>query len=186
MDLEEIGINAGELGWFGLGYELLESPCEWGIETPGSISYGVSILLIYYLLYCNLKVSQTACIWKLELNLYPHKLWSIQENKNTTLSCEFYKVTQKVYSHLSRFLCLQFCKELFKITICEWIYFSYRIAEGTPFITARSRKEIFHHFLSSYYSTFYPPLNHTPLFSQKERLSKTVCVALNLLKKAFY
>ena len=26
-----------ELGWFGSGYELLESPCECDVEFPGSI-----------------------------------------------------------------------------------------------------------------------------------------------------
>ena len=31
-----------ELGWFSLGKVLLESPCECGIEPPGSISHGVS------------------------------------------------------------------------------------------------------------------------------------------------
>ena len=35
MDLEEIGL-------FGSGLELLESPCECGIEPSGSISHGVS------------------------------------------------------------------------------------------------------------------------------------------------
>ena len=42
MDLEEIGTNAGN--WVDLAqYGLLESPCECGIETPGSISHGVSV-----------------------------------------------------------------------------------------------------------------------------------------------
>ena len=31
-----------ELGWFGSGCGLLESPCECGIEPPGSIRHGVS------------------------------------------------------------------------------------------------------------------------------------------------
>ena len=34
--------NIGELGWLGSGLGLLESPCECGIEAPGSISHGVS------------------------------------------------------------------------------------------------------------------------------------------------
>ena len=34
--------KCGELGWFGSGYGLLESPCECGIEPPGFISHGVS------------------------------------------------------------------------------------------------------------------------------------------------
>ena len=42
MDLEEILVIAGKLGWFGSGYELSESPCESGIEPPGSISHGVT------------------------------------------------------------------------------------------------------------------------------------------------
>ena len=37
MDLEEIGINAGN--W--VDSDQLESPCECGIEPPGSISHGV-------------------------------------------------------------------------------------------------------------------------------------------------
>ena len=42
MDLEEIGINAGN--WVDSAQErdLLESPCECGIEPPGSISHGVN------------------------------------------------------------------------------------------------------------------------------------------------
>ena len=41
MDLEEIGINAGN--WVDSAQEgLLESPCECGTEPPGSISHGVS------------------------------------------------------------------------------------------------------------------------------------------------
>ena len=32
----------GELGLFGSENKLLESPCECGIETPGSISHGVT------------------------------------------------------------------------------------------------------------------------------------------------
>ena len=31
--------------WFGSGQELLESPCECGIEPPGSISHGVKIYI---------------------------------------------------------------------------------------------------------------------------------------------
>ena len=31
-----------ELGWFGSGYGLLESPCECDIKPPGYISHGVS------------------------------------------------------------------------------------------------------------------------------------------------
>ena len=42
MDLEEIRYHCGELSWFSSGSGLLESPCECGIETPGSISHGVS------------------------------------------------------------------------------------------------------------------------------------------------
>ena len=38
MDLQEIGINAGN--W--VDSDLLESPCECGIEPPGSITHGVS------------------------------------------------------------------------------------------------------------------------------------------------
>ena len=30
-------------GWFGSGKELLESPCECGIEATGSISHGVRV-----------------------------------------------------------------------------------------------------------------------------------------------
>ena len=40
MDLEEIGINAGN--WVD---SARESPCECGIEPPGSISHGVSLFL---------------------------------------------------------------------------------------------------------------------------------------------
>ena len=43
MDLEEIGINAGN--WVDSG--LLESPCECGIEPPGFISHGVSKWTLY-------------------------------------------------------------------------------------------------------------------------------------------
>ena len=35
MDLEEIGVNAGN-------WVIILSPCECGIEPPGSISHGVS------------------------------------------------------------------------------------------------------------------------------------------------
>ena len=39
MDLEEISTT----NWVDLTREgLLETPCEWGIEPPGSISHGVS------------------------------------------------------------------------------------------------------------------------------------------------
>ena len=41
MYLEEIGLIRG-IGLIRSGYELLESPCECGIEPPGSISHGVS------------------------------------------------------------------------------------------------------------------------------------------------
>ena len=34
--------QCGELGWFDSGYELLESPCECGIEPPGPITHGVA------------------------------------------------------------------------------------------------------------------------------------------------
>ena len=42
IDLEEIGINAGN--WVDSAKDriLLESPCECGIEPPGSKSHGVS------------------------------------------------------------------------------------------------------------------------------------------------
>ena len=40
MDLKEIGINRRELVESGL--ELLESPCECGIEPPYSVNHGVS------------------------------------------------------------------------------------------------------------------------------------------------
>ena len=41
MDLEEIGISAGN--WVDSAQDRnLESPCECGIEPPGSISHGVS------------------------------------------------------------------------------------------------------------------------------------------------
>ena len=42
MDLEEIGINAGN--WFDSAQDkgLMESPFECGIEPPGSISHRVS------------------------------------------------------------------------------------------------------------------------------------------------
>ena len=41
MDLKEVGIKYEELGWFGLGLGLLETPCECDIERPGSMSHGV-------------------------------------------------------------------------------------------------------------------------------------------------
>ena len=41
MDLEEIGINAGN--WvYSAQDRIYWSPCEYGIETPGSISHRVS------------------------------------------------------------------------------------------------------------------------------------------------
>ena len=42
MDLEEMGINAGNWVDSAQDKELLESPCECGIEPPGPISHGVS------------------------------------------------------------------------------------------------------------------------------------------------
>ena len=42
MDLEEIGINAGNWVNSARDRNLLESPCECGIEPPGSVSHGVS------------------------------------------------------------------------------------------------------------------------------------------------
>ena len=39
MDLEEIGINA-VIGLIRLRIGIIGEPCEWGIESPGSISYG--------------------------------------------------------------------------------------------------------------------------------------------------
>ena len=42
MDLEEIGINAGNWVDSAQDSKLLEIPCECGIEPPGSISHGVS------------------------------------------------------------------------------------------------------------------------------------------------
>ena len=41
-DLEQIGINAGNCVDSAQDRNLLESPCECGIEPPGSISHGVS------------------------------------------------------------------------------------------------------------------------------------------------
>ena len=38
--------QCGELGCFGSGYELLESPCKCGSEPPGSISHGGNIVVI--------------------------------------------------------------------------------------------------------------------------------------------
>ena len=40
MDLEEIGINAGNWAVLAQDRGLLESPCECGIEPLGSISHG--------------------------------------------------------------------------------------------------------------------------------------------------
>jgi hypothetical protein len=42
MDLDEVGINAGN--WVGSVQDsnYWESPCECGIETPGSINHAVS------------------------------------------------------------------------------------------------------------------------------------------------
>ena len=45
MELEEIGINAGNWVDSAQDMGLLESPCECGIEPPGSISHGVSWLI---------------------------------------------------------------------------------------------------------------------------------------------
>ena len=42
MDLEEIGINAGNWVDSAQDRKLLESHCECGIEPPGSLSHGVS------------------------------------------------------------------------------------------------------------------------------------------------
>ena len=42
MDLEEVGINARNWVDSAQDRDLLESPCEYGIEPPGSISHGVS------------------------------------------------------------------------------------------------------------------------------------------------
>ena len=42
MDLEEIGINAGNWVDSAQNKELLESPWECGIKPPGSISHGAS------------------------------------------------------------------------------------------------------------------------------------------------
>ena len=42
MDLEEIGISAGNWVDSAQDRNLLESPCECGIEPPGSVSHGVS------------------------------------------------------------------------------------------------------------------------------------------------
>ena len=42
MDLEEICINAGNRVDSAQERNLLESPCECGIEPPGSLSHGVS------------------------------------------------------------------------------------------------------------------------------------------------
>ena len=36
------GCQREELGWFGSGQVLLESPCECGIKPPSLISHGVS------------------------------------------------------------------------------------------------------------------------------------------------
>ena len=42
MDLEEIGINTRNWVDSAQNRDYLESPCECGIEPPGSISHGVS------------------------------------------------------------------------------------------------------------------------------------------------
>ena len=42
MDLKEIGTYTRNWIEYGQGYRLLESPCEYGIETPSSISHVVS------------------------------------------------------------------------------------------------------------------------------------------------
>ena len=44
MDLEEIGINVGN--WVDSAQDR-NSPCECGIEPPGSISHGVNIFVQY-------------------------------------------------------------------------------------------------------------------------------------------
>ena len=46
IDLEEIGINAGN--WVDSAQKLLESPCECGIEPPDSISHGVRYIYICF------------------------------------------------------------------------------------------------------------------------------------------
>ena len=47
MDLEEIGINAGN--WVDSAQNR-DSPCEYGIEPPGSINLGVSYEMVEFLL----------------------------------------------------------------------------------------------------------------------------------------
>ena len=42
MDLKEIGINAGNWVDSAQDNALLESPCAYGIKSPGFISYGVN------------------------------------------------------------------------------------------------------------------------------------------------
>ena len=42
LDLEELGNHAGNWVDSAQDRDLLESPCECGIEPPGSISHGVS------------------------------------------------------------------------------------------------------------------------------------------------
>ena len=42
MDLDEIGISAGNWVDSAQDRDLLESPCECGIEPTGSMSHGVS------------------------------------------------------------------------------------------------------------------------------------------------
>ena len=42
MDLKEIGINMRNWVDFAQDKDLLKSPCECGIEPPGSTSHGVS------------------------------------------------------------------------------------------------------------------------------------------------
>ena len=49
MDLEEIGINAGNWVDSAEDRDLLESPCGCDIEPPGFISHGVSFLSLHYI-----------------------------------------------------------------------------------------------------------------------------------------
>ena len=66
-----------ELGLFGSGKELLESPCEYGIECPGSISHGARAsqqlsckifvpdldLMKYHDMDCSLPAKDQSCPW---------------------------------------------------------------------------------------------------------------------------
>ena len=58
MHLEEIGINAGNWVDSAQDRNLLESPCECGIEPPGSMSHGVS-MYIHCMYSCLMKVEPT-------------------------------------------------------------------------------------------------------------------------------